>query len=170
MLLLRRIPQPVIASVHGIATAAGCQLVAAADLAVATDDARFATSGINFGLFCATPGVPLSRNISRKRAFEMLMTGAFIDAQQALDWGLVNRVVETGTALDGARRLATTIASRGPLSNRLAKKLVDAAHDGAIDAALSMSTVAQQQIFDSSDLHEGVAAFFAKRSPEFNGR
>ncbi len=82
-----------IARVHGIATAAGCQLVAACDLAVAAADARFATSGINFGLFCATPGVPVSRNVSRKRAFEMLMTGEFIDAPTALDWGLVNRVV-----------------------------------------------------------------------------
>ena len=93
MLSIQRLPQPVIARVHGIATAAGCQLVAACDLAVAADDARFATSGINFGLFCATPGVPVSRNVSRKRAFEMLMTGEFIDAPTALDWGLVNRVV-----------------------------------------------------------------------------
>ena len=92
MLSMRRVPQPVIAKVHGIATAAGCQIVAACDLAVATDDARFATSGINFGLFCATPGVPVSRNIAQKRAFEMLMTGEFIDAPTALAWGLVNRV------------------------------------------------------------------------------
>src|SRR4029077_12639499 len=93
MLAIQRIPQPAIAKVHGIATAAGCQLVAACDLAVAADDARFATSGINFGLFCATPGVAVSRNISRKRAFEMLFTGEFIDAETARDWGLVNRVV-----------------------------------------------------------------------------
>src|SRR5207253_428319 len=89
MLSIQRLPQPVIARVHGIATAAGCQLVAASDLAVAADDARFATSGINFGLFCATPGVPVSRNVSQKRAFEMLMTGHFIDAPTALAWGLV---------------------------------------------------------------------------------
>ena len=93
MLTMQALPQPVIARVHGIATAAGCQLVAACDLAVASTDARFATSGINFGLFCATPGVPVSRNISRKRAFEMLFTGEFIDAATALDWGLVNSVV-----------------------------------------------------------------------------
>ena len=93
MLTIQRLPQPVIAKVHGIATAAGCQIVAACDLAVAEEGARFATSGINFGLFCATPGVPVSRNVSRKRAFEMLMTGAFIDAATAKDWGLVNRVV-----------------------------------------------------------------------------
>jgi enoyl-CoA hydratase/carnithine racemase len=93
MLALTRLPQPVIARVHGIATAAGCQLVAACDLAVATSDSRFAASGINFGLFCATPLVPLARNVSRKRAFEMAFTGDFIDAQTALDWGLVNRIV-----------------------------------------------------------------------------
>src|SRR6476646_1094402 len=92
MLAMQALPQPVIARVHGIATAAGCQLVAACDLAVASTEARFATSGINYGLFCATPGVPVSRNVSRKRAFEMLFTGEFIDALPARDWGLVNRV------------------------------------------------------------------------------
>ncbi|MGH8672163.1 MAG: enoyl-CoA hydratase-related protein, partial [Burkholderiales bacterium] len=92
MLTLNRIPQPVIAKVRGIATAAGCQLVAACDLAVASETARFAVSGINVGLFCATPAVPLSRNVNRKQALEMLLTGDFIDAQTALEWGLLNRV------------------------------------------------------------------------------
>ncbi|CAN0505366.1 unnamed protein product, partial [Phaeothamnion confervicola] len=92
MMSITRLPQPVIARVHGIATAAGCQLVAACDLAVASTDARFATSGVNFGLFCATPGVAVSRNVSRKQAMEMLMPGEFIDAATALQWGLVNRV------------------------------------------------------------------------------
>lgn len=92
MLAMQALPQPVIARVHGIATAAGCQLVAACDLAVAAAEARFATSGINYGLFCATPGVPVSRNVPRKRAFEMLFTGEFIDAETARAWGLVNRV------------------------------------------------------------------------------
>jgi enoyl-CoA hydratase/carnithine racemase len=87
-----------------------------------------------------------------------------------LAWGLVNRVVTDGSALDGARELAATIASRGPVSNRLAKELVDAAQDLPLDAGLSMSTIAQQKIFDSSDLHEGVSAFFTKRQPEFKGR
>src|SRR5436190_19090518 len=96
MLAMQALPQPVIARVHGIATAAGCQMVAACDLAVASSEARFATSGINYGLFCATPGVPVSRNVSRKRAFEMLFTGEFIDAHTARDWGLVNRVVAAG--------------------------------------------------------------------------
>ena len=92
MMSITRMPQPVIARVHGIATAAGCQLVAACDMAVASTEARFATSGVNFGLFCATPGVAVSRNVSRKQAMEMLMTGEFIDAATALQWGLINRV------------------------------------------------------------------------------
>jgi enoyl-CoA hydratase/carnithine racemase len=100
----------------------------------------------------------------------MLFTGATVSDDQALAWGLVNRVVTDMSALEGARELASTIASRGPVSNRLAKRLVDAAQDLPLDAGLSMATTAQQQIFDSSDLHEGVAAFFAKRQPEFNGR
>ena len=89
---LNQMPQPVIARVHGIATAAGCQLVAACDLAVAAEDTRFATSGINVGLFCSTPAVPVSRNIARKKAMELLLTGDFIDAYTALSWGLLNRV------------------------------------------------------------------------------
>src|SRR5436853_7007383 len=93
MEMIHRVPQPVIAKVHGVATAAGCQLVAACDLAVATDDARFATPGVKIGLFCSTPMVPLSRAIGRKRALEMLLTGDLIDANTALEWGLVNRVV-----------------------------------------------------------------------------
>src|SRR5271156_5038279 len=96
MLSLRRLPVPVIARVHGIATAAGCQLVAQCDLAVASSEARFAVSGVNVGLFCSTPSVSLSRNLSRKQAFEMLVTGETIDARQALERGLVNRIVEPG--------------------------------------------------------------------------
>ena len=98
---IQSIPQPVIAKVHGVATAAGCQLVAACDLAVADEGARFATPGVKIGLFCSTPMVPLSRAIGRKRALEMLLTGAFIDATTAADWGLVNRVVAPDQ-LDGA--------------------------------------------------------------------
>src|SRR5437867_13201403 len=112
MLALQRIPQPVIAKVHGIATAAGCQLVAACDLAVSSADARFATSGINFGLFCATPGVAVARNVSRKRAFEMLFTGEFVDAQTAREWGLVNRVVAADELDTATRALADTILDK----------------------------------------------------------
>jgi enoyl-CoA hydratase/carnithine racemase len=100
----------------------------------------------------------------------MLFTGETVTTEMALAWGLVNAVVEEESALEAARRLASTIAVRGPMSNRLAKTLVDAADDMPIDAALSMSTVAQQQVFDGNDLHEGVAAFLGKRAPEFSGR
>src|SRR5687767_12715849 len=112
MLSMQALPQPVIARVHGVATAAGCQIVAACDLAVASSDARFATSGINFGLFCATPGVPVSRNVSRKRAMEMLMTGEFIDAATALEWGLVNRVVASEQLDSAVRELADILLSK----------------------------------------------------------
>ncbi len=105
-------PQPVIAAVNGIATAAGCQLVAQCDLAVASDEARFAASGVNLGLFCSTPAVPLSRNISRKRAAEMLFTGEFIEAETALDWGLVNRVAPPERLLETAHELANNLKSK----------------------------------------------------------
>jgi enoyl-CoA hydratase/carnithine racemase len=109
MLLLREIPQPVIAAVHGIATAAGCQLVAACDLAVATDDARFATPGVKIGFFCTTPMVPLSRVVGRKKALEMLFTGEFISAQEALQFGLVNKVVPTEELDETVKKLAEHI-------------------------------------------------------------
>ncbi|MGH8666896.1 MAG: enoyl-CoA hydratase, partial [Burkholderiales bacterium] len=116
MLGLTRMPQPVIARVHGIATAAGCQLVAACDLAVAAADARFAASGINYGLFCATPGVPLSRNIGRKQALEMLLTGEFIDAETALRWGLVNRVAPAAELDAAVDALARTLLAKPPVA------------------------------------------------------
>ena len=107
---IHRLPQPVIAKVHGIATAAGCQLVAACDLAVAADDARFATPGVKIGLFCSTPMVPLSRAIGRKRALEMLLTGELVDAGTALEWGLVNRVVPAEDLDDAVAELVDAIA------------------------------------------------------------
>src|ERR1700722_4515187 len=114
MLTIQRMPQPVIARVHGIATAAGCQLVAMCDLAVAASDARFAVSGVNYGLFCATPSVPLSRNVSRKAAFEMLVTGEFIDAQTARERGLINRCVPAERLDQEVGRLADVIAAKPP--------------------------------------------------------
>src|SRR6185369_3849438 len=109
---LIELPQPVIAAVNGIATAAGCQLVAQCDLAVAADGARFAASGVNLGLFCSTPAVPISRNLSRKRAAEMLFTGDFISAATALDWGLVNRVVTPEQLMQAAHDLADKLISK----------------------------------------------------------
>ena len=114
---IHRLPQPVIAQVHGIATAAGCQLVAACDLAVASEDARFATPGVRIGLFCSTPMVEVSRAVGRKRALEMLLTGELIDAQTAADWGLVNRVVPRERLAEETLELADA-ASRAPARTR----------------------------------------------------
>src|SRR5712691_5506113 len=119
---IHRVPQPVIAKVHGVATAAGCQLVAACDLAVAAADARFATPGVKIGLFCSTPMVPLSRAIGRKRALEMLLTGELIDAQKALDWGLVNLDVPEDALEDAVAGLAETIAGSSPLTVAIGKE------------------------------------------------
>lgn len=118
-----RSPKPVIAAVHGVATAAGCQLVASCDLAVATRDARFATPGVNIGLFCATPMVALSRAVPRKRALEMLLLGEFVDAETALDMGLLNRVVDPDDLLPTAQALGERIASRAPEAIRTGKAL-----------------------------------------------
>ena len=121
MLTMTRIPQPVIARVHGVATAAGCQLVATCDLAVAAEDARFAVSGVNLGLFCSTPMVALSRNLPRKQAMEMLLTGSFIDAPTALRYGLVNRVVPQDRLDAATAELAKAVASKSPAAIALGK-------------------------------------------------
>ena len=123
MLTMTRIPQPVIARVHGVATAAGCQLVATCDLAVAAEDARFAVSGVNLGLFCSTPMVALSRNLPRKQAMEMLLTGSFIDAPTALRYGLVNRVVPQDQLDAATAELANAVASKSPAAIALGKRL-----------------------------------------------
>ena len=163
MAAIRSLPQPVIARVHGIATAAGCQLVATCDLAVASDDARFAVSGINLGLFCSTPSVALERNLLRKQAFEMLMTGEFIDAAQARDWGLVNRVVPAGQLDETVTRLAGTIAAKAEVAVRMGKNL--------FYRQLEMGTAAAYQLagqtmacnmMDAAAL-DGVQAFLDKR-------
>ena len=163
MAAIRSLPQPVIARVHGIATAAGCQLVATCDLAVASDDARFAVSGINLGLFCSTPSVALSRNLLRKQAFEMLMTGEFIDAAQARDWGLVNRVVPAARLDETVAGLAGSIAAKPEVAVRMGKNL--------FYRQLEMGTAAAYQLagqtmacnmMDEAAL-DGVQAFLDKR-------
>lgn len=123
MQLIGNLPQPVIAEVQGIATAAGCQLVATCDLAIAAKSARFAVSGINLGLFCSTPSVALSRNISRKRAFEMLLTGDFIDADKAAEYGLINYAVEDSALRDTTEALALNIASKPLAARRVGKAM-----------------------------------------------
>lgn len=166
---LARMPMPTIAALDGPALGGGLEIALACDLRVCRQGVVLGLTESRLGGLAGSGSLRITRLIGPARAKELLFTGDTIAADQALSWGLVNRVVADGTALDGARRLAATIVARGPLSNRLAKRLVDAAQDLPLDAGLSLSTVAQQEIFDSSDLHEGVAAFFGRREPEFKG-
>jgi enoyl-CoA hydratase/carnithine racemase len=167
MLSIQRIPQPVIARVHGIATAAGCQIVAACDLAVAEEGARFATSGINFGLFCATPGVPVSRNVSRKRAFEMLMTGEFIDARTALDWGLVNRVAPPDRLEVETVALAQTMMDKPPAVIAAGKKFFYDQLERPLEDAYALASDVITRNMLGADAQEGVGAFVEKRKPRW---
>lgn len=167
MMSLQRLPVPVIARVQGMATAAGCQLVAQCDLAVASTEASFAVSGVNLGLFCATPSVALSRNLSRKAAFEMLVTGDFLSAEEALDKGLVNRVAEPASLDAALQTLVTRILAKPPVALALGKQLfyrqletgMQAAYE---DAAQTMAC----NMMDASAL-EGVQAFIDKRKPNW---
>ena len=167
MVTIQQLPQPVIARVHGIATAAGCQLVAMCDLAVASADARFAVSGVNLGLFCSTPAVALSRNLSRKAAFEMLVTGEFIDAPTAAARGLVNRVVAP-EALDAEiERLTASICAKPPVAIAAGKGLFYRQLEMGIDAAYQLAGQTMAcNMMDESAL-EGVQAFIEKRPPDW---
>ena len=167
---LAQLPMPTIAAIDGPALGGGLELALACDLRVCRTGVALGLTESRLGGLAGNGSVRLAHLIGPSRAKELLYTGDTIDTGRALAWGLVNRVVDEGSALAAARGLAETIASRGPLSNRLAKRLVDSALDLPLDAALSMSTSAQQQIFDSVDLHEGVDAFFGKREPRFGGR
>jgi enoyl-CoA hydratase/carnithine racemase len=169
MMTIQRMPQPVIARVQGIATAAGCQLVAMCDLAVAAETARFAVSGVNLGLFCATPSVPLSRNLSRKAALEMLLTGDFIDAAEAKQQGLVNRVAPA-EALDAEiAQLATSICAKPVEAVSAGKGLFYRQLEMGIEAAYQLAgqTMACNMMDDSA--LEGVQAFIEKRPPDWKG-
>ena len=161
------LPQPVIAVVNGIATAAGCQLVAQCDLAVAADDSRFAASGINLGLFCSTPAVALSRNISRKRAAEMLFTGEFIDADRALEWGLVNRVVPAQGLMASAQELAARLTSKPREVLALGKALFYRQLEANLEGAYLDATKTIACNMDAEVAREGVDAFFEKRPPRW---
>ena len=165
MLKIARLPVPVIAEVNGMATAAGCQLVAQCDLAVAADHAKFAVSGINLGLFCSTPAVPLSRTISRKRAAEMLMTGEFIDAATALEWGLINRVVAAKNLRAETLKFAETLKAKPRETLALGKALFYRQMDVGIEAAYIDASAAISCNFMQPDAKEGVAAFLEKRKP-----
>ncbi|SAL44378.1 enoyl-CoA hydratase [Caballeronia peredens] len=168
MLTIQRMPQPVIARVHGVATAAGCQLVAMCDLAVASSDARFAVSGVNFGLFCATPSVALSRNVSRKAAFEMLVTGEFIDAATARERGLVNRVASPDALDDAVRTLAGTIAAKPREAVAAGKGLFYRQLETGIEAAYALASETMACNMMDDDALEGTQAFVEKRAPRWN--
>jgi enoyl-CoA hydratase/carnithine racemase len=168
MLALKSLPQPVIARVHGIATAAGCQLVAACDLAVASSDARFATSGINYGLFCATPGVPVSRNVTRKRAFEMLFTGEFIDAATALEWGLVNRVAAPAELDAEVGRLVASLVAKPRAVVAAGKALFYEQLEAPLAQAYAMASKSITCNMLGDDAAEGVGAFIEKRRPRWD--
>jgi enoyl-CoA hydratase/carnithine racemase len=167
MMTIQRLPQPVIARVQGIATAAGCQLVAMCDLAVAADTARFAVSGVNLGLFCATPSVPLSRNLSRKAALDMLLTGDFIDAAEAKQQGLVNRVVPADALDSEIARLATSICAKPVEAVSAGKGLFYRQLEMGIEAAYQLAGQTMAcNMMDESAL-EGVQAFIDKRPPDW---
>ena len=170
MLTLTQLRQPVIARVHGIATAAGCQLVSMCDLAVATDTARFAVSGINVGLFCSTPSVGLARNLGRKQAFEMLVTGDFIDAATARERGLVNRVVPAAELDAEVARLADAIVAKSPVAVGVGKRVFYRQLElGTADAYVLASQVMADNMM-AEDAGEGIDAFIQKRPPSWRGR
>jgi enoyl-CoA hydratase/carnithine racemase len=170
MLTIPAQPQPVIARVHGIATAAGCQLVAACDLAVASSDARFAVSGINVGLFCSTPSVALSRNVGRKEAIEMLLTGDFIDAHTARERGLVNRVVPAEKLDAEIEALAARIIAKSPVAIANGKRLFYRQLELGAGQAYGLAGEAMACDMMTTDAKEGIDAFIAKRAPKWQGR
>ena len=160
-------PKPVIAVVNGVATAAGCQLVASCDLAIASDRSKFGVNGIDIGLFCSTPAVALTRNVSRKRAMEMLLTGEMIDAETALEFGLVNRVVPSEALTDAANQMARIIAAKSPAAVKLGKQAVR--RQATMDLAEAYERASQVMVENmlAADAVEGIGAFLEKRSPKW---
>ena len=165
MLSIPALPQPVIAQVHGIATAAGCQLVASCDLAIAADDTKFGVNGVNIGLFCSTPMVALSRNIGRKKAFEMLTTGQFIPAPEAEALGLINHSVPGGALSAETRRLAETLADKLGSAVKIGKRAFYEQMQMPVDKAYSYAGEVMVENMLSRDTAEGIAAFIEKRPP-----
>jgi enoyl-CoA hydratase/carnithine racemase len=170
MQMILKQPQPVIAAVEGIATAAGCQLVASCDLAVAGANARFATPGVHIGLFCSTPMVALSRNLSRKHAMEMLLLGDFVSAAEAFRFGLVNRVVEEGLALSEAELLARRIASKSPLTIAIGKRAFYEQADMTVEDAYRHASRVMLENMLARDAEEGINAFIEKREAQWSGQ
>ena len=167
MTSIQKLPQPVIAQVHGIATAAGCQLVASCDMAVATDSTRFGVNGVNIGLFCSTPMVALSRNIPRKQAFEMLTTGQFINALRARELGLVNRIASEDELEEATTELAETVASKLAVAVKIGKEAFYNQLQMPLSEAYDYtgSVMAENMLF--RDTEEGISAFIEKRDPNW---
>jgi enoyl-CoA hydratase/carnithine racemase len=170
MLSITRLKQPVIARVHALATAAGCQLVATCDLAVAARSSWFATPGVNIGLFCSTPMVALSRNVGRKQAMEMLLTGERVEANQAMQWGLINKVVDDDQ-LDGTlKEMTDKIISKSPLTLAIGKKAYYHQLDLNIEDAYAYASKTMTRNMLARDAEEGIDAFIEKRDPTREGR
>ncbi len=165
MLKIQGLPQPVIASIQGTATAAGCQLVAACDIAIAGSHARFATSGINLGLFCSTPLVQISRNVGKSAALEMAFTGKFINAEDALRIGLISKCVGPEVLDAEVENIALEIASKSPSAIRLGKELFYKQRELGIDAAYALAMQAMNKNMQNDDAREGIKAFVEKRTP-----
>jgi enoyl-CoA hydratase/carnithine racemase len=170
MLSITRIPQPVIARVHGIATAAGCQLVAQCDLAVASDNATFAVSGINVGLFCSTPSVPLGRNLLRKQAMELLLTGDFIDAQTAVRRGLINLAVPAAELDAAVAELARKIVAKSAVAVTVGKRMFYKHLEMGLEGAYQYAAEEMACNMMADDAAEGIDAFIAKRQPNWKNR
>jgi enoyl-CoA hydratase/carnithine racemase len=168
MQLIVRNPKPVIAEVAGVATAAGCQLVASCDLAMAANTAKFATPGVNLGLFCSTPMVALSRNVSRKHAMEMLLTGDMIDSDQAYQMGLINRAFESDALTDQTMALAKKIASKSTMTLAVGKRAFYEQAEMPLTEAYAYASQVMVDNMLTRDAEEGIDAFFGKRPPQWN--
>jgi enoyl-CoA hydratase/carnithine racemase len=170
MMSIVKLPKPVIARVHGVATAAGCQLVASCDLAVVSEEARFATPGVNIGLFCSTPMVALSRAIGRKPAMEMLLTGDLVAAEEARRLGLINRVVPAARLDDEVMTLARQIAAKSPLVLAIGKEAFYRQAEFGLEAAYAYASEVMTTNMLARDAEEGIDAFIEKRPPQWEGR
>src|SRR5579859_876874 len=170
MTCITRLPKPVIARVHGVATAAGCQLVATCDLAIAADTARFATPGVNIGLFCSTPMVALSRVVGRKQAMEMLLTGDLVDAARAREIGLVNRVVAEAELDTAVTALARQVAAKSPLTLAIGKEAFYRQAEMDLEAAYAYASEVMTRNMLARDAEEGIDAFLDKRPPVWTGQ
>jgi enoyl-CoA hydratase/carnithine racemase len=167
---ITQLPQPVIAAIEGVATAAGCQLVASCDLAVAGAGAQFCTPGVHIGLFCSTPMVALTRNLASKHAMEMLLLGEMVDAGTAYRFGLINRVVEAGAALEKAIEIAVIIASKSSLAVKTGKHAFYKQREMSLEQAYSYTSQIMVENMLARDAEEGIGAFVEKRAPDWEGR